>query len=61
MTNWDYYEAVQRFHRILEARGINAALRKAGAKPGDTVVIGDLEFNFLDNSQKWVADLGFNG
>jgi GTP-binding protein len=57
MTNWHYYEAAQRFHRILEARGINAALRQAGAKQGDIVTIGDFEFNFLDHSQKWFMDL----
>ncbi len=59
MTNWDYYEALQRFHRILEARGINAALKRAGAQHGDSVKIGDREFNYLDNSQRWVTDLGF--
>jgi hypothetical protein len=25
MTNWDYYEAVKRFQRVLEVSGINAA------------------------------------
>jgi GTP-binding protein len=28
MTNWDYYESVQRFQRILEAEGISAALKE---------------------------------
>jgi GTP-binding protein len=30
MTNWDYYEAVKRFQRVLEVSGINAALKEAG-------------------------------
>jgi GTP-binding protein len=32
MTNWDYYEAVKRFQRVLEVSGINAALKEAGGK-----------------------------
>ena len=28
MTNWDYYESIQRFQRILEAEGISDALKK---------------------------------
>ncbi|HEY63391.1 MAG TPA: GTPase ObgE [Caldilineae bacterium] len=43
MTNWDYYEAILRFHRILEAMGVTRALEEAGIKEGDTVVIGDVE------------------
>lgn len=34
MTNWDYYEAVERFQRILDATGINKTLKKRGAKEG---------------------------
>ena len=34
MTNWNYYESVRRFQRILEARGISKALRAAGATQG---------------------------
>lgn len=34
MTNWDYYEALDRFQRILDATGINAALKKRGAREG---------------------------
>ena len=40
MTNWDYYESAQRFQRILEAQGISDALKEAGAKEGDLVMIG---------------------
>eukprot|EP01040_Poterioochromonas_malhamensis_P008223 gene8223-8893_t len=35
MTNWEYYEALQRFQRILDAEGISDALQEAGAKQGD--------------------------
>ncbi|HEY52964.1 MAG TPA: GTPase ObgE [Caldilineae bacterium] len=41
MTNWDYYEAILRFQRILEAMGIARALEDAGVQEGDTVFIGD--------------------
>jgi GTP-binding protein len=42
MTNWDYYEAILRFQRILEAMGIAQALAQAGIQEGDTVFIGDV-------------------
>jgi GTP-binding protein len=42
MTNWDYYEAIFRFQRILEAMGITQALEDAGVQEGDTVFIGDI-------------------
>jgi len=42
MTNWDYYEAIFRFQRILEAMGITRALEEAGVREGDTVFIGDV-------------------
>ena len=38
--NWDYYESVQRFHRILDAQGISEALKEEGAQEGDLVMIG---------------------
>ncbi len=43
MTNWDYYDAILRFHRILERMGVTEALEKAGIQEGDTVRIGDVE------------------
>lgn len=42
MTNWDYYEAIFRFQRILEAMGITRSLEDAGVEEGDTVFIGDV-------------------
>lgn len=58
MTNWDYYEAVQRFQRILEAEGINEALKEAGAQEGDLVMIGDWDFNYVEMKNRWIRDLG---
>lgn len=57
-TNWDYYEAVQRFQRILEAQGISDKLKEAGAQQGDLVMIADWDFNYFDRKNRWVADLG---
>ncbi len=36
MTNWDYYEAVRRFQRVLEAAKINSALRHVQTRPSRT-------------------------
>ena len=58
MTNWDYYEAIQRFQRILEAEGIIAALSDAGAIEGDLVMIGEYDFNYWERKNRWVAELG---
>ena len=45
-TDWENEEGVEHFQRELEKRGVFAALRKAGAGPGDEVRIGDREFDF---------------
>ena len=49
MTNWDYYEAALRFHRIMEAMGIAEALEQAGVKDGDTVIIGNVALEWHDD------------
>ena len=49
MTNWDYYEAALRFHRIMEAMGIAEALEQAGVANGDTVIIGDVVLEWSDD------------
>ena len=36
------------FQKLLKDNGVIAALRRAGAKEGDTVVIADMEFDFVD-------------
>lgn len=46
MTDWSYYEAARRFQRVLVAAGVDAALKARGVMDGDTVVIGDLEFEY---------------
>jgi GTP-binding protein len=48
MTRWEYYDAVMRFQRILEAVGITNALRAKGVEPGETVRIGDMELEWYD-------------
>jgi hypothetical protein len=60
MTNWNYYEAVQRFQRILDAEGISEALENKGAKAGDLVMIGDWDFNYWDRKHRWIAELGLD-
>lgn len=68
MTNWDYYEAVKRFQRVLEVSGINAALQEAGCTAGDTVAIGDQgEFVYSDDQSEaatygaWLEDMDNRG
>jgi GTPase len=46
MTDWNNYEAMQRFERILRARGISTRLDEAGIQLGDTVLIGDFELEW---------------
>lgn len=48
MTYWEHYQSVRRFQRILEAMGIDVALREAGVQPGDSVFIGDHELEWQD-------------
>ena len=48
MTNLNSYDAAQRFAKIMRSMGVDEALRKHGAKDGDTVRIGKLEFDFVE-------------
>ncbi len=48
MTYWEHYQSVRRFQRILEALGIDRALRDAGIETGDTVMIDDFELEWQD-------------
>jgi GTP-binding protein len=48
MTYWENDDSIRRFHRILEALGIDEALRDAGVKDGDMVKVGD------DYELEWV-------
>ena len=45
-TDWGNSEGVERFQRELEKIGVVGALRRAGAKPGDEVRIGETVFDF---------------
>ena len=47
-VNFDDNVSLDFFQRSLRERGVIDALRKKGAKDGDTVKFGDLEFDFVD-------------
>ena len=47
-VNFGDQESLNYFHRTLRNRGVIDALRAAGAKEGDTVAIGDMEFDFVE-------------
>lgn len=48
MTDFNRDEAVQRFARQLRGMGVDEALRKRGAKDGNTVRLLDYEFEFIE-------------
>jgi len=48
MTYWEHYQSIRRFQRILEALGIDRALRQAGVQEGDTVYVGEHELEWQD-------------
>lgn len=48
MTNFAYDDSVRRLARILREMGVEDALREKGAKEGDTVRIGGVEFEMMD-------------
>jgi GTP-binding protein len=48
MTNFEQYDAVKRFQRILKQKGVDDALRRAGAEEGDTIIIGEFAFDFVE-------------
>jgi GTP-binding protein len=50
MTKWDYYDAVIRFQRIMEALGITEALRAEGIREGDFVRIGSKELEWSEQN-----------
>jgi GTP-binding protein len=45
-TDFDSEPALDRFQVILDRIGVNAALEDAGVAPGDTIRIGELEFEY---------------
>lgn len=46
MTYWEHFQSIRRFQKILEVMGVDQALREAGIRPGDTVVIGGHELEW---------------
>jgi GTP-binding protein len=48
MTYFEHSGSLRRFQRLMEVLGIEAALREAGVKDGDTVSIGDHELEWQD-------------
>ena len=47
-VNFDNEESLNYFHRSLRRMGVIDALREVGAKEGDSVVIGEMEFDFVE-------------
>lgn len=47
-VNFDNEESLNFFHRSLRKMGVIDALREKGAREGDSVVIGEMEFDFVD-------------
>ena len=45
--NFDDYESLQFFQRVLRDKGVMQALEDAGVQEGDTVSIYDIEFDFM--------------
>ncbi|XP_072982738.1 probable GTP-binding protein OBGC1, chloroplastic [Typha latifolia] len=52
MTNWQYAESLRRFQHALEACGVNKSLIKRGVKEGDTVVVGEIEMVWHNETEK---------
>jgi GTPase len=48
MTYWQHDGSVRRFQKIMEALGVDEALRKAGVQEGDTVSIGEFELEWQE-------------
>lgn len=47
-TQFERNEGVERFMNIIEKMGVEKALRKAGVQEGDTVIVGPMEFDYLE-------------
>jgi GTP-binding protein len=46
--NFDDYESLNYFQRVLTNGGVIEALKEKGCQDGDTVSIYDLEFEFME-------------
>ena len=47
-VNLDDYDSFRYFQRVLRDKGVIAELRKRGAVDGSTVIVGEIEFEFVD-------------
>ncbi len=47
-VDFDDYESLQYFQRVLIHTGVIDALREAGVQEGDTVSLYDVEFDFVE-------------
>ena len=47
-VNLDDYDSFRYFQKVLRDRGVIDKLRKLGAVDGSTVIVGDIEFEFVD-------------
>ncbi len=47
MINWEQEESIERLQRQLQALGITASLERAGIGVGDSVRVGEAEFDWL--------------
>ena len=47
-VNFDDFESMRWFHRTLRASGVIGRLREMGAREGDTVRMGETEFDFVE-------------
>ena len=47
-VNLDDYDSFRYFQRVLRDKGVIAQLRKLGAVDGCTVIVGEIEFEFVD-------------
>jgi GTP-binding protein len=48
MTPWDQPGSVRRFQKLMERLGVDDALRKLGAREGDTITIGEYELEWQE-------------
>ena len=48
MTPWEHSGSVRRFQKLMEHLGVDEALRAAGVKEGDTILIGDYELEWQE-------------
>ena len=44
----DDYDSYRYFEKVIKTRGVDKALREAGVKNNDTVIIGEIEFEYVD-------------